>query len=419
MKQVESIIFHIDVNSAFLSWEAVYRLQHGEGDVDLRTIPSAIGGDKESRHGIILAKSESAKRFGVVTAEPVGNALKKCPNLIIVPPRFDFYQKCSTAFLSILREYSPDVEQYSIDEAFVDMTHCESLIGSPEDVAHAIKNRIHRELGFTVNIGIAHNKLLAKMASDFKKPNLVHTLYEWEIASKMWPLPVEDLFFVGKATAKKLHNLGIRTIGELSKTDVSILTSHLGKHGALIHQFANGIDTSSVMTKSSSRKGYGNSTTISYDVTDSKEAKKILLSLCETICRRLRRDSVSIYVVSVTIKNCYLESTSHQKTLLSPTNVVRELYQSVCELFDELWDESPIRLLGVQTSRVTRCENQQLTLFSMESFNRDKKLEKSLDQIRDKFGDQSIMRASFIRQEDASDKTSLPDTTPSSEHQDQ
>lgn len=365
-------------------------------EVDLRTIPSAVGGDKEKRHGIILAKSEPAKRYGVKTAETLSDALKKCPNLVLVPPRYDLYEKCSKAFIDILKEYSPKVEQYSIDEAFMDMTSTHSLFGSPVVAANLIKNRICDELGFTVNIGVAPNRLLAKMASDFKKPNLVHTLFMHEIPTKMWPLPVSELFFVGRATTKKLRNLGITTIGDLAKSDPSIIKSHLGKHGELIHNYANGIDTVPIVRSAPSNKGYGNSLTIDHDVTDPSEAKKYLLSLCETVCSRLRKDSVSVTCVSVSIKNCYLASGSHQKTLLSPTNVVAELHRHASELFDEFWDGSPIRQLGVHTSHITRDENKQLNLFDMDKFIRQSSLEKAIDKIRDKYGEDSIMRASFI-----------------------
>ncbi len=392
----ERIIFHIDVNSAFLSWEAAYRLEHRMDTIDLRTIPSAVGGDKEKRHGIILAKSEPAKRYGVKTAETLNDALKKCPDLVIVPPRFELYYKCSKAFINILLEYSPNVEPYSIDEAFVDMTNSTSLFGSPVVVANLIKDRIRQELGFTVNIGVAHNKLLAKMASDFKKPDLVHTLFEHEISTKMWPLPVNELFFVGRATTRKLRNLGIYTIGDLAQSDLSIIKSHLGKHGELIYNYANGIDTSPVTTEVPANKGYGNSTTIDHDVTDANEAKKILLSLCETVCSRIRKDSVLVSVVSVSIKNCFLASESHQKTLLSATNVASELHRHACELFDSFWDGTPIRQLGVHTSHITQEGNQQLNLFDMDLFIRQGNLEKTIDQIRGKFGENSIQRASFL-----------------------
>lgn len=216
---MKNIIFHVDVNSAFLSWEATYRLHHKGGTLDIRTVPSAVGGDMSMRHGIILAKSIPAKKYRITTGETILEAKRKCPNLLLVPPNYGMYEQCSKAFMEILKEYSDNVEQYSIDEAFVDMSETCHLFGSPVETANQIKDRVRNELGFTVNIGISSNKLLAKMASDFEKPDKVHTLYPEEMEEKMWSLPVSDLFFVGRATTKKLLNLGIMTIGELAKTD--------------------------------------------------------------------------------------------------------------------------------------------------------------------------------------------------------
>ena len=272
------VIFHIDVNSAFLSWEAVYRLKHLGGKLDLRTIPSAVGGDISKRHGIILAKSIPAKKYHIQTGEPVTDALKKCPDLCLVPPNYSLYEKNSRAMMEILRDYSPSVEIFSIDEAFIDMTGMESLFGPPVQAAARIKDRIREELGFTVNVGVSSNKLLAKMASDFKKPDLVHTLFPEEIEKKMWGLPVRDLFFVGAATEKKLRNLGIHTVGELARTDPEILRSCLKKQGEVIWRFANGIDTSGVISDPPQNRSYGNSTTTSSDVQDAETARKVLLS---------------------------------------------------------------------------------------------------------------------------------------------
>lgn len=227
------IIFHVDVNSAFLSWEAAYRLYHLGGKLDLRTVPSAVGGDQEKRHGIILAKSIPAKKYHIQTGEPVIDAKRKCPELILVPPNYDLYNRSSKALLKIMSRYTDRIEQYSIDEAFMDMTGCTK---QPEKTAEEIKDTVVRELGFTVNVGVSSNKLLAKMASDFQKPNLVHTLWPEEIPQKMWPLPVGDLFFVGHASKKKLHNLGIHTIGELACTDERILKALMKSHGLLIRQ---------------------------------------------------------------------------------------------------------------------------------------------------------------------------------------
>ena len=197
MESRKRLIFHIDVNSAFLSWESVYRLSRDPKAQDLRLIPSAVGGDVRSRHGIILAKSTPAKKYGVVTAETIASALRKCPELVIVPSRFDIYSGYSRQMLALLSEYTPDIEKFSIDEAFLDMTETIHLFGPPRKAADQIRRRIREELNFTVNVGISSNKLLAKMASDFEKPDKTHTLFPSEIAAKMWPLPLRDLLFVG------------------------------------------------------------------------------------------------------------------------------------------------------------------------------------------------------------------------------
>lgn len=394
------IIFHIDVNSAFLSWEAVYRLKHLGGSLDLRTIPSAVGGDIAKRHGIILAKSIPAKKYKIQTGEPVVDAVRKCPGLVLVPPNYELYEKSSKAFIEILQRYSDRVEQFSIDEVFVDMTGTEGLWGSPVVSANAIKDEICQKLGFTVNVGVSDNKLLAKMASDFKKPNLVHTLFPWEIQEKMWHLPVRDLFFVGAASEQKLHKLGIVTIGDLAKADVNVLKLVLKKHGEIIWNFANGRDISLVEAVPTDNKGYGNSTTISFDVTDAGTAKMVLLSLAETVGRRLRKDSVRIEVVSISIRFDNLKFVSHQCVLQAATNITREIHEAACRLFDELWDGTPIRHLGVHTTRVSResfCR--QMSLFDATDYERLEKLDKAVDDIREKYGKDAIQRASFLKQD--------------------
>ena len=396
---MKNIIFHIDVNSAFLSWEAVYRIAHKGGKQDLREIPSAVGGDTAMRHGIILAKSIPAKKCGIQTGETILEAQRKCPNLVLVPPNYSLYEKCSAAFMDILREYSDIVEQYSIDEAFVDMTASCRLFGEPVEVAEQIKDRIKEELGFTVNIGVSSNKLLAKMASDFKKPDMVHTLYPEEIQSKMWPLPVSELLFVGRATAKKLFAVGIKTIGELAAADPVWLKSILKKQGEVIWGFANGIDLSPVLDQPPANKGYGNSTTTPYDVTDAETADRVLLALAETVGNRLREDNVQIEVVSVGIKYKDLSYFSHQKVLQTATNLTWEIYRAACELFLELWDHGPIRHLGIHTSRVISGDfYRQPTLFDEIDYDKLEKLDKTVDSLRKRYGMDSIMRASFIRQ---------------------
>lgn len=316
-----NVIFHVDVNSAFLSWEAVFRLYHKGGKKDLRNEVAAVGGDVAMRHGIILAKSIPAKKYRIQTGKSIMEAKQKCPELILVPPNYGLYERCSKAFIQILKEYTPVVEQYSIDECFMDMTGTEKLWGPPVEVAERIKNRIRDELGFTVNIGISENKLLAKMASDVQKPDRVHTLWHHKIQEKMWMLPVSDLFFVGRATTKKLLKLGIQTIGDLAKSDPALLRSHLKKHGEVVWGFANGIDVSVVQAVAPDHKGYGNSTTIAFDVSDASTAKLVLLALAETVAARLHAASVRAEVIAVGIKNFELSYASHQMTLANATNM--------------------------------------------------------------------------------------------------
>lgn len=394
---MKRVIFHIDVNSAFLSWEAVYRLYHLGGKVDLRGEVAAVGGDMAMRHGIILAKSIPAKQYHIQTGESIVEARQKCPNLILVPPNYSLYEKCSKAFMEILRQYSPEVEQYSVDEAFVDMTGTESLWGDPVTAADRIRNQIREELGFTVNIGISDNKLLAKMASDFKKPDRVHTLWKEEIEEKMWPLPVSELFFVGRATTKKLFLLGIRTIGQLAAADPHLLKSHLKKHGEVIWAFANGIDVSVVQSEPPANKGYGNSTTIAFDVCDASTAKLVLLALAETVGTRLREAKVRAEVIAVGIKNFELQYASHQMTLRNATNITIEIHRCACQLFDQLWDGTPIRHLGIHTSRIRDgMDMRQMDLFDSTDYEKLECMDAAVDRIRMRYGRDSMMRAAFV-----------------------
>lgn len=393
-----NVIFHIDVNSAFLSWEAVFRLYHKGGRKDLRNEVAAVGGDMAVRHGIILAKSIPAKKYRIKTGESIVEAKQKCPELILVPPNYGLYERCSKAFVQILKEYTPVVEQYSIDECFMDMTGTEKLWGPPVEAAERIRNRIRDELGFTVNIGISENKVLAKMASDFQKPDKVHTLWHREIQEKMWVLPVSDLFFVGRATAKKLLKMGIQTIGELAKSDPVLLRSHLKKHGEVIWGFANGIDVSVVQAAAPDNKGYGNSTTIAFDVLDASTAKLVLLALAETVAARLRADSVRAEVIAVGIKNFDLSYASHQMTLNNATNITMEIHRYACRLFDELWDGTPIRHLGIHTSRIKDHKDmRQLDMFDDTDYEKLEQADATVDQIRKRYGNDILMRAAFLR----------------------
>lgn len=392
------LVFHVDVNSAFLSWEAAYRLHHLGGRLDIREIPSAVSGDMATRHGIILAKSMSAKRYGIKTGMPVTEARQRCPDLYMVPPNYGLYEKCSRAFLNILREYTPKVEQYSIDEAFMDMTATVGMLGrDPVQVAEEIRERVKRELGFTVNVGVSSNKLLAKMAGELKKPDLVHTMFAEEIPGKLWPLPVSELFFVGRATTEKLRNLGITTIGELANTDPAFLKSVLKKHGEVIWNFANGRDCSVVEFEPPPQKGYGNSTTIAFDVTDAATAKLVLLALAETVGARLREHGVQAQVLAVGIKSHDFKHASHQMALPQPTDITKELHAYACLLFDQAWDGRPIRHLGLHTSRISQgMDVRQMDLFDTTDYERLRRLDGTVDRIRGTYGIDAVKRAVFL-----------------------
>ena len=396
MKHGRTAIFHIDVNSAFLSWEAVYRLHHLGGKEDLRNMVSAVGGDMAMRHGIILAKSIPAKKYQIKTGETILEARQKCPGLFLVPPNYGLYEKCSKAFMDILRQYSPAVEQYSIDEAFVDMTGTEGLWGDAVTAAYRMKDQIRDTLGFTVNIGISENKLLAKMASDFQKPDRVHTLWHNEIEDKMWPLPVRDLFLVGGRSQKKLEALGIFTIGQLAKAPEPVLYAALKSHGLQIRKYANGIDESEVVTVPPPNKGYGNSLTTPADVTDPETARLYLLSLAETVSARLRADGAMVRTVEVSLRDCHLKNYHHQRQLPAPTDLTGEIYRTACQCFGELWNGVPLRHLGIHTSGVTRTLERQLCMFDPVDYEKCRRAEAAVDLLRKRFGQDAVKRACFV-----------------------
>jgi len=397
----QRVIFHVDANSAFLSWSAAYRKLVLQEETDLREVPSVVAGDKESRHSIILAKSTPAKKYGIQTGEPLFQALEKCPDLVIVPPDYSLYVQASRSFVQMLRQFSPVVEQYSIDEAWVDMTGTERLWGSPRLAAEQMRRRINEELGFTVNIGISSNKLLAKMAGDFEKPNKVHTLFPEEMESKFWPLPVRNLFLVGAATERKLKFMGIYTIGDLAKADRKVLKKRLGKHGETIWHFANGRNADAVVPEPAENKGYGNSTTTARDVTSREEAAQVFLSLCETVGMRLRRDGKCGSCVSIHLRTNAFQHASHQMMLTGATNITTEIFDAACRLFDEVWDGiTPLRQLGVQVTRLSREPYQQYDLFSgmsPQQFEKKLRLDETVDALRDKFGEDILRRGKFAQ----------------------
>ncbi len=396
----QTVIMHIDVNSAFLSWQAAYNLQHGDA-LDLRDVPSAVGGSQKDRNGIVLAKSIPAKALGIQTGQVIWQAKEKCPELVIVPPNYELYMMCSNALYQMVREYSPKVQRFSVDEMFMDYTGMSEHFGTPMEAAHNIKERIKKELGFTVNIGIGSNKLLAKMAGDLKKPDMVHVMLTKEdMKSKMWPLAVEDLFMVGRATKKKLKELNISTIGDLAKADTDILVYKFKSFGALIWQYANGIDKSMMKNGCSvPMKSIGNSTTIRFDVDNRQTAYKVLLSLTESVAARLRMVNCCCRVISVEIRSFELKFYTHQRKVFAPTNITIEIFEVVKELFDECWKGEKIRHLGVRVADLSSDEFTQSTIFDDELIEKRQNLDGAIDRIRGKFGKGALMRATFLDKE--------------------
>lgn len=405
------IIFHIDVNSAYLSWTAIEYLKQG-AEEDIRDIPCIIGGDRKSRHGVVLAKSIPAKAYGIRTGEPVVDAFRKCPILRVEPPDHKMYTRYSSKLMELLKSYTPDIEQLSIDECFLDFTGIAYRFQSPADAAFEIKHRIYEELGFTVNIGISSNKLLAKMASDFEKPDRVHTLFPEEIQEKMWPLDVSELYMAGKASVQVLRKLEIRTIGELAKADPDYLEIHLKSHGRMLWNFANGRGDDTVNSEREEAKGIGNSTTLSEDVETEEGARKVLLMLAESVGGRLRKAGKKAGNITVEIRYATFRNVSHQVRLSPSTQADSVLYKKACELFEEVWDGTPVRLLGIRTSRLEEEDAPwQMNLFDyMETVKESKKnqkhqkLDQALDEIRNRFGKDAVVRAAFLKKEEEKPK---------------
>ena len=368
LPKAKTVYFHVDVNSAFLSWTAIQHLANGE-TLDLRTVPAVVGGDEEKRHGVVLAKSIPAKRYGIQTGESLFMARSKYPNLIVAAPDFDWYVKNSKAMIRIFGDYTPDIEQYSIDEAFLNMTGSEGLFGPPLQAAQTIKDRIHRELGFTVNIGIAPNRLLAKMASDFEKPDKIHVLTQDMVPQKLWPLPVGNLFGVGPKSVKRMHEIGIYTIGDLANS-------------------------------------YGNSVTTPQDLKRPVEADATMLALCESVAGRLRMDGKTARVITVQLVDNAFRRSSHQVTLNSPTNSTDVIYHTARELMRQMWPDRPVRLVGVSAEKTGTDNFEQLDFFTDPAkTDKQEKLDRAADALRARFGEGAILRAKLLHPDE---KTTAP-----------
>ena len=386
---------HIDVNNAFLSWLAVLLLKEGY-KTDIRNTYAVIGGDEKARRGIVLAKSTPAKKKGVVTAETIYSARKKCPGLKVYPPNYNWYKQMSDSMFNLISEYTPDIEKMSIDECFVDYTPVKHLYGDEIEFAYKIKKEIKEKLGFTVNVGVANNKICAKMASDLSKPDKVHTIFKEEVHEKMWPLPVNELFGIGKRTSEKLSNLGVKTIGDLANYNENELYKYFKNMAHDMIASANGIGSDFVNNEKEDPKGIGNETTLNHNIYHKEELYPYLLALSENVTLRLRKQEKYAYVIVVTLKDKYFKRTSHQKKLVNATNLTEEVFKVTKEILGEMDVNDGVRLIGVRLDHLVDTSVHQVSLFEdIENRDDNKALEKTVDELKEKYGFKVIDKASL------------------------
>ena len=388
---------HIDVNNAFLSWTAIDLLKSGY-KIDIRNIEAVIGGDESKRHGIVLAKSMPAKKRGVKTAETLRDAKRKCNDLKIYPPNYKLYIEMSNKLFKLISNYTPDIEKLSVDECFIDYTKVMKLYGDPIKFAYKLKDEIKTKLGFTVNIGIANNKLCAKMASDFLKPDRVHTLFKNEVESKMHPLPIEELYGVGKSGSSKLRELGINTIGDLANSSYEYLYKHFKNQTNKIINSAKGIDDSIIVPKKSESECISNSTTTSYNLNSLEDIYKFLYPLVENVSSSLRKQNKYASLVGVILKDKHFKTYSHQRRIKNPTSNTDEIFKVAKQLMSELWNEEGVRLVGVSLSKFSNNLTHQISIFEdVKEVENNNELDKVLDKLKETYGSNIIKKASQIK----------------------
>ena len=390
---MERIIFHIDVNNAFLSWTAIDLLNQGY-KYDIRDSYAVIGGDPMMRKGIVLAKSNACKKLGIYTSMTLYEAKKKCPVLKVYPPNYKFYSEMSNKLFNLLSKYTPDIEIASIDECYLDYGKVKKLYGNEYEFAIKLQKEIYDTLKFTVNIGIANNKLCAKMASDFSKPNKIHTLYSNEVETKMYPLPINDLFMIGKKTSEKLINLGIKTIGDLANFPYDKLYPYFKNQTSFLINQARGIDNSIVDSETFIPKGISNEITLEKDIAIKEELYPYLMSLCESVSIRLRRQKKYATVIGVILKDNYFKRKSHQRKLVNATNVTSDIYKNAKEILDEMWNDEKIRLIGVRLDKLVDNVMYQASLFDIDN-NEESKVDTVIDSLKQKYGNKIITKASL------------------------
>lgn len=393
---MEKIIMHVDVNNAFLSWSAIYLMKNGLAK-DIRKEVSVIGGDEKLRHGVVLSKSDQSKKYGIKTGEPIRLARKKYPNLKIYPPNFSFYSEMSNKLFNLIRTFTPDIEIVSVDECYIDYTKVKNLYKDPLEFAQMLQKTIWDKLGFTVNIGIASNKLCSKMASDFSKPNKIHTLFPNEIENKLWPLPIEELHGVGKSSAKLLRTLNINTIYDLAHSEFNKLYPLFKNRANKLIMIANGIDDDPVNPETHDPKGISASITFPYDYENKKEIENTLDALIYRVVNSLRKQKKQARVIAVFFKDSFFETVSKQKKLKNATDITEEVSRVAKNLFSNIWNEEPIRLVGIRLDDLTNQTHYQMSLFeNFEEREHIQKLDSVIYEINEKFGKNVVIKANII-----------------------
>lgn len=380
-------ILLVDMNAFFIMCES-------RRDRTLLEKPAAVAGDPKYRSGIILAANYEARKFGVKVTMTVNEAVKLCPNLVLVKPDHNYYEKCSKQVFELLYEYTPILEINSIDEAWMDVTNSKKLFGSPIDIAINIQNRLKDEMGLWCSIGVSENKFLAKMASEIKKPLGITQLYKSDIEENLWPMPVRNLYGIGKATSEKLNSYGIKTIGDLAGCELNYLVKKFGKYGLYLYYRSKGVDDDPVAAVDSKNLSCGRMETLAHDITDIRDAKKVIAILTESIARTIRAKQLGGSVVSIQIKYNTFKMINRQMRI-EQTNLTKDIYNAACVLLENNWDEDkPVRLLGVTISSLNN-NDMQLSLDS-EVKDKEQKLENTIDKINDKYGQDIIKRGNIL-----------------------
>lgn len=388
---MDRTILHCDCNSFFASVECVFR-------PELKTVPMAVCGNPENRHGIILAKNELAKKAGVVTAETVWQARQKCPELVLVPPHHQEYVRYSNLVNAIYQRYTDQVEPFSIDESWLDVTGSRTLFGSGETIADAIRKAVREELGITVSAGVSFNKIFAKMGSDYKKPDATTVISRENYRQLLWPLPISEMIFVGKASRTALRELGIYTIGDLARAEPSLLLARLGKIGGILSTYARGEDQSpvtSIYDEPEEPKSVGNGMTFRRDLSGEDDLRIGVLYLADSVAARLRRHGLRCRTVAVTVKDPKFHTVSKQKILPRSTDLAKTIAEVSLELIRSCWNpSSPIRSITITASRFHESGGDQLSLFQSAEEIKDpgkrERLEQAVDQVRSRYGRSAV-----------------------------